>query len=101
MISVVATITAREGALPELLEHINDNLPSVRAEYGCIEYLPMVDAESGMAAQVNDPNVIIMLEKWETMEALHAHAVSPHMLDYRDKVISIVQSVSLKVLEPV
>ena len=100
MISVVATITAREGGLPELLEHINDNLPSVRAEHGCIEYLPMVDAESGMAAQVNDSNVVIMLEKWETMEALHDHAIAPHMLDYREQVKDIVRSVSLKVLEP-
>ena len=68
MISVIATITTREGGVAALLEHINDNLSNVRAESGCIEYLPMLDAESGMAAQVKDANVVIMLEKWETME---------------------------------
>ena len=100
MISVIATITTREGGVAALLEHINDNLSNVRAESGCIEYLPMLDAESGMAAQVKAANVVIMLEKWETMEALHDHSVAPHMLDYREKVKDIVQSVSLKVLAP-
>ena len=39
-----------------------------------------------------------MVEKWETMANLDAHAISPHMLEYREKVKDIVESVSLKVL---
>jgi len=45
-----------------------------------------------------DENIVTMVEKWETMANLNAHAVAPHMLEYREKVKDIVESVSLKVL---
>jgi quinol monooxygenase YgiN len=51
--------------------------------------------------QVLDKNVVTILEKWESLEALHAHLGSPHMLDYREKAKNVVESVSVKVLQEV
>ena len=98
MICVIAAIKAKTGQRNALLECIKDNLSNVHAETGCIEYQPMVDTESSLGAQQLDENVVTMVEKWETMANLNAHAVAPHMLEYREKVKDIVESVSLKVL---
>ena len=98
MICVIATIKAKAGRRNELLACIKNNLANVHAETGCLEYQPMVDTESSLGAQELDENVVTMVEKWETIANLNAHAVAPHMLEYREKVKDIVESVSLKVL---
>ena len=98
MICVIATIKAKAGQRNALLACIEDNLSNVHAEIGCLEYQPMVDTESSLDAQQLDENIVTMVEKWETMSNLNAHAVAPHMLEYREKVKDIVESVSLKVL---
>ena len=98
MICVIATIKAKAGQRNALLACIKDNLSNVHAEIGCLEYQPMVDTESSLGAQQLDENIVTMVEKWETMSNLNAHAVAPHMLEYREKVKDIVESVSLKVL---
>ena len=98
MICVIATIKAKAGQRNALLACIQDNLSNVHAEIGCMEYQPMVDIESSLGAQELDENIVTMVEKWETMANLDLHAISPHMLEYREKVKDIVESVSLKVL---
>ena len=98
MICVIATIKAKAGQRNALLACIEDNLSNVHAEIGCLEYQPMVDTESSLGAQQLDENIVTMVEKWETMSNLNAHALAPHMLEYREKVKDIVESVSLKVL---
>ena len=98
MICVIATIKAKPGQRNALLACIKDNLTNVQAETGCIEYHPMVDTESSLGAQELDENIVTMVEKWGTMANLDAHAVAPHMLEYREKVKDIVESVCLKVL---
>ena len=98
MICVIATIKAKVGQRDALLACIKDNLPNVHAEIGCLEYQPMVDTETSVDIQQMDENVVTMVEKWETMSSWDAHRVHPNMLEYREKVNGIVESVSLKVL---
>uniref|UniRef100_C6E7N2 Antibiotic biosynthesis monooxygenase n=1 Tax=Geobacter sp. (strain M21) TaxID=443144 RepID=C6E7N2_GEOSM len=98
MISVVASITVKEGKREEFLEIFYGNVPKVRDEEGCVEYFPAVDADSGIGVQALDPQVVTVLEKWQSMEALHRHLESAHMLEYREKVKDLVEGVSLKVL---
>ena len=45
MIHVVAVITAKPGQREAILQAIRANLPAVRAEKGCIEYGPAIDAD--------------------------------------------------------
>lgn len=99
MINVLASITVKAGARDEFVAAFKANVPAVLAEDGCIEYFPAVDVDSGLPPQVTDENVVTIIEKWETMEALHAHAKAPHMLAYREKVKDIVQGMTIKVLQ--
>ena len=99
MISVLATIKLQPGVRAEFLQHFNDNVPAVLAEDGCHEYFPAVDVESGIEVQEKDPDSVTVIEKWESVEALHAHLAAPHMATYKEKVKDLVVSVSLKVLE--
>ncbi|ACH40783.1 antibiotic biosynthesis monooxygenase domain protein [Citrifermentans bemidjiense Bem] len=98
MISVVASITVKEGKREEFLEIFHGNVPKVRNEEGCVEYFPAIDADSGIGVQTLDPQVVTVMEKWQSMEALHRHLESAHMLEYREKVKDLVEGVSLKVL---
>lgn len=99
MISVIASIRVKEGKMPEFLEIFKANVPKVRSEKGYIEYFPAVDVDSGLPPQVLDENMVTVIEKWESLEALRDHLVSPHMLAYKDKVKEIVGNVSIKVLK--
>jgi quinol monooxygenase YgiN len=101
VINVLASVSVKTGRLSDYLAILKANMPAVRKEKGCIEYLPTVDIDVKLPFQVFDKNVVTILEKWDSMGALHAHLVSPHMLDYREKVNTIVESVSFKVLHEV
>lgn len=99
MICVIASITVREGARDAFLEIFNENVPRVRQEKGCIEYFPAVDIDAGLGAQRLEDRVVTVMEKWQGLEALHAHLAAAHMLDYRERVSELVEGVSLKVLQ--
>jgi len=86
MIHVVALITAKPGKREEILKHARANLAAVRAEKGCIEYGPVVDAENALGFQTKlGPDTFMVVEKWESMDALKAHAAAPHMAAYGAK----------------
>lgn len=101
MIYVIATIELVPGKRAEFLEHFRANIPAVKAEDGCIEYVPTVDVPTSISAQgpARD-NVVTVVEKWADTEALEAHLIAPHMITYRAKVKDLVTRVSLQVLEP-
>jgi quinol monooxygenase YgiN len=101
MINVIASIRVKSGKLSDYLAILKANMPAVNKERGYIEYVPTVDIDVNLTQQVLDKNVVTILEKWESLEALHAHLGSAHMLDYREKVKTIVENVSLKVLQEV
>jgi quinol monooxygenase YgiN len=98
MINVIASISVKTGKIPEFLQIFKTNIPKVRAEKGCIEYIPTVDIDSKLPPQKFDQNTVTIIEKWESLEALQNHLKTPHMLAYRDKVKNIVEGLSLKVL---
>ena len=101
MIYVIATIEVNDGKRDDFIEHFKALVPSVHAEDGCIEYGPTVDLETNLGAQIDGrPNVVTIVEKWESLDALEVHLVAPHMLAYRSKVKDLVKGTSLQVLEP-
>jgi quinol monooxygenase YgiN len=99
MINVIASVRVKAGRLAEFLEIFRSNVPAVREERGCVEYFPAVDIDADLPPQSLDKNVVTIIEKWESLEALQNHLVAPHMLAYREKVKDIVEDVSLKVLQ--
>jgi quinol monooxygenase YgiN len=99
MITVIASIEVVAGQLGPFLEIFHGNVPKVRQEQGCLEYFPAVDVDAALPAQSRDENMVTIIEKWESLQALREHLASPHMLQYREKVKELVERVSLKVLQ--
>lgn len=101
MVIVIATISLRPGTREAFLAEFHRVVPLVRGEQGCIEYGPAVDVTSGIALQspVRD-DVVVVVEKWEDLPALHAHLAAPHMAEYRTRVTGFVTEVRLQVLQP-
>jgi quinol monooxygenase YgiN len=99
MINVIASICVKAGRRSEFLEIFKSNVPSVIEERGCIEYFPAVDIDADLPPQILDENVVTIIEKWESLEALRDHIKTPHMLAYREKVKDIVEDTSIKVLK--
>lgn len=101
MIHVLAFITAKPGMRDKILEAFRANMPAVHAEQGCIEYGPTIDAEGAGAIQTAlGPDSFIVVEKWETMDALKAHGASPHMAAYGAKVREMIAKRVIHVLTP-
>lgn len=101
MIHVIATAELREGKREDFLREFHRVVPQVRAEAGCLEYGPTVDVATGIAVQVpSRDNVVTILEKWESLDALRAHLQAPHMQQYRERVKDLVVRVQLQVLQP-
>ena len=84
MIHVVAIITAKAGKRDEVLANFKGNVPAVHAEKGCIEYGATVDTAGGPYAKFG-PDTLVIIEKWESIDDLKAHAASAHMKAYSEK----------------
>lgn len=101
MIHVVAVITAKPGQREAILDAFRANMPAVHAEAGCIEYGPATDAEGVGGFQTKfGPDSFVVIEKWESLEALKAHAAAPHMAAYAAKVKDLIASRVIHVLSP-
>ncbi|WP_135465901.1 putative quinol monooxygenase [Crenalkalicoccus roseus] len=101
MIHVIAIITAKPGMREEVLKAFRANMPAVHAEKGCIEYGPAVDAEGmGRFQTPFGPDTFVVIEKWESAEALKAHAAAPHMAEYAAKTKDMIEKRVIHVLTP-
>lgn len=100
MINVLAFVRVKEGKRDEFVQLFKANVPNVLAEKGCIEYAPTTDLDADLTPQVLDATMVTIIEKWESLEALRAHLVAPHMMAYKEQVVDIVDGVTLKVLQP-
>ena len=85
----------------KVLEAALANCPAVRAEDGCIEYGPAIDAEGLGSFQTKvGPDSFVFIEKWRDAQALKAHAAAPHMAAYAAKVKEMVAGRVIHVLAP-
>jgi quinol monooxygenase YgiN len=101
MICVLATIELAPGRREEFLAEFRKIVPTVLQEEGCLEYAPMVDVPTSIGLQ--EPlreNVVTVVEKWESVGALEAHLVAPHMNEYRKRVKDLVAGSHLSILRP-
>ena len=101
MIHVVAVITAKPGMRASILQAFRANVSAVKAEQGCIEYGAAVDAENALKFQTKyGPDTLLVIEKWESMDALKAHGAAPHMAAYAAKTKEMVASRVIHILSP-
>jgi quinol monooxygenase YgiN len=101
MIHVIATIELAEGKRDDFLAEFHAIVPLVLAEAGCLDYGPTVDVETVLPNVEPRPNVVTVVERWESTDDLEAHLLAPHMVEYRKRVKNFVQAVQLHILEPV
>ncbi|MEJ2728889.1 MAG: putative quinol monooxygenase [Deltaproteobacteria bacterium] len=101
MIHVIATIELKPSCREAYLEVLQNNVPNVKAEAGCLAYEPALDIDSGLPVQIAvRENVVTIVEAWESLEHLVAHLKTPHMLAYRNAVADYVENVSVHVMSP-
>ena len=101
MIHVIAVITAKPGLRDTILGHFRANTAAVLAEQGCIEYGAAIDAEGAPAIQTAwGEDTFLVIEKWESMDALKAHAAAPHMAAYGAKTKEFISSRIIHVMSP-
>ena len=100
-VHVMAVITAKPGMRNELLNLFNANVPAVHAEDGCIEYVATVDTQGvgGFQTEFGE-DTFVVVEKWESLDALMAHAAAPHMAAYGAKTKDMITSRVIHVLSP-
>jgi len=101
MIHVIAIITTKPGQRDSVLQAFRANVPAVRAEQGCIEYAPSIDSAPALKFQAElGPDTFVVIEKWESIEALEAHSIAPHMAAYGAKTKHLIANRQIHVLSP-
>lgn len=101
MIHVLAIVTAKPGHRDAILEAFRANVPAVLAERGCIEYGATADADGlgGFQTRFGE-DTFVVIEKWESVDALKAHAAAPHMAAYGARTRDMIASRVIHVLSP-
>lgn len=97
MIYVIARATIKPQFMDEYLSIVNDLVPTVLAEEGCLRYEPCVDwnADGTRAPYVT------MMETWAGKNFLDAHLATPHMKEFMAKVAPMRECPSeLQILQP-
>jgi quinol monooxygenase YgiN len=101
MICVIATIEAAAGRRDDLVAVFRGLVAAVRAEKGCIEYVPMIDTPSGIGAQGPvRPNAVTVVEKWDSLAALDAHLKTLHMAAFFRQTETMRRGITLQILQP-
>jgi quinol monooxygenase YgiN len=76
MIYVVATSQVKPESRDAFIKGAKECIAATRKEKGCLSY------ESHTS--INDPNLFVVVERWETREDLNAHGRAPHMKVWRE-----------------
>jgi quinol monooxygenase YgiN len=102
MIHVVAVITAHPEKREALVAAYRENVANVLAEPGCVQYTGVVDADGfGRAATPMGSDAFVVIEKWESPDALKAHAAAPHMVAFAAKTKELVAKRAIHILTEV
>ena len=100
-VHVVAIITTKTGLRDKVLDLFRTNVPAVHAEQGCIEYQATIDTDDAGSIQTKHGNdTFVVIEKWESLDALKAHAASSHMAAYAAKTKDMIAGRAIHVLSP-
>ena len=100
MLYVAAVLTAKPGQRSALLREIEPLGPLVRAEAGCIDWAPCVDIAGGPEDLHRlGPDRLAVVERWEDLSALEAHATSALMVEWRARIADVLLSRDVWVLQ--
>lgn len=99
MIYVHAFVRTKPGMVPQALTCYRALVPQVMAkELGCIEYVPTTDFDLGLPNQNMDKDMIVVVERWKTIEDFRAHLNMRHSIEFRSSIQPILaEGISLKI----
>ena len=102
MIHVLATVLIKEGHLPEALDCYRYLVPQVlEKEPGCLEYIPTVDHDLGLANQDRAPTRILVAERWQSETDFRAHLAMPHCAEFRARIAPyLAERISVSITRP-
>ena len=76
MIYVIATIRAQPGKAAALIAGARSCIAATRKEDGCISY--------EYVQSTDDPDTLMVVERWTTRDALGAHLETQHLKTWRE-----------------
>ena len=76
MIYVIATSQVKPECREAFITGAKQCIAATRQEKGCVSY--------ENHTSINDPNLFVVVERWETREDLNAHGRAPHMKVWRE-----------------
>lgn len=76
MIYVIATTQMKPEGRDAFIDGHKKCIAETRKENGCLSYERHVSD--------NDPNLYVVVERWETRDDLNAHGKAPHMKVWRE-----------------
>lgn len=86
MIYVFASVKVRRECLDRALDCYRELVPAVlQFEPGCLDYVPTVDVDMGLPNQEKDRSMILVSERWKSVEDFRAHLDMPHSAAFRTK----------------
>jgi quinol monooxygenase YgiN len=100
MLHVVVTMTVKEGRMEEFLALCRQLRPKVLAEPGCqaYDYTREVPGPFGGSPA---PGRVILLERWESLEALKVHLTAKHLKETGARMAELRASVEVRCTEPI
>ena len=92
-IAVVAISIAKPGFEEPLREALEGIVAPSRAEAGALQY--------DLHRDLREPRRFVFYERWESEEALAAHAKSAHIATYRAAVAELLEHSEIRVLNKI
>ena len=102
MIYVFATVRIKEGSIEQVLDCYRDLVPAVmKEEPGCLEYVPLIDVDTGLPNQEKDSSRILVAERWKSLEDFRKHIVMPHSVTFRSRIEPLLtERITVKIVQP-
>jgi quinol monooxygenase YgiN len=92
-IAVVAISVAKPGYEEQLREALEGIVGPTRKEHGVLQY--------DLHRDVQEPRRFVFVERWESQDALAAHARSTHIATYRKAVADWVEHSEIRVVSKI
>jgi quinol monooxygenase YgiN len=89
MIAVMGTAKLAPGEIDRLAPAMSKQMAATRAEDGCLQY--------DFSRHLEDPDLLIISERWRDQAALDTHFAMPHMAEF-NAVLATAKVLSLSVV---
>ena len=92
MLYVIATLRVRPDKLKTCLAAARHVIAETRKEEGCIFY--------DMHQSVTDPDQVVFVERWDSIDALANHFKAPHMAAWRNAGVECFLNSKVEIIAP-